>query len=81
MPCLTVQLLPSRPKKPYNSSTSTPKHQRKTRHLHVCMLVCVCVCVCMCVFVCVYVCTFVCVWVCVSVCMFVGVCVREYVRV
>ena len=34
IPYLTVQLLPSRPKKPYNSSTSTPKHQRKTRHLH-----------------------------------------------
>ena len=34
MPCLTAQLLPSRPKKPYNSSTSTQKHQRTTRHLH-----------------------------------------------
>ena len=34
MPCLTVKLLPSRPKKPYNRSTSTPKHQRKTQHLH-----------------------------------------------
>jgi len=33
MPCLIVQLLVPRPKKPYNSSTSTPKHQRKTWHL------------------------------------------------
>jgi len=34
MSCFTVHLLPSRPKKSYNSSTSTPKHQRQTRHLH-----------------------------------------------
>ena len=34
MPCLNVQLLPSRPKKPYNSSTSTPIHQRKPQHLN-----------------------------------------------
>jgi len=34
MSWLTAQLLPSRPKKTYNSSTSTQKHQRKTRHLH-----------------------------------------------
>jgi len=34
MSCLTVQFFSSRPKKPYNSSTSSPKHQRKPRHLH-----------------------------------------------
>jgi len=34
IPCLTVQFLPSRPKNPCNSSTSTPKDQRKTQHLH-----------------------------------------------
>jgi len=34
MSCFTVHLLLSRPKKSYNSSTSTPKHQRQTRHLH-----------------------------------------------
>jgi len=34
MPCLAAHLLPSRPKKSYNSSTSTPEHHRKTQHLH-----------------------------------------------